>query len=113
MTIQQDQMLLVEDEIQVLKRRISSLEEFEMNAAQEYGMQSEEIDSPAILQKAKEMVWSLDGPSQEMKDKAVQTAVDLDSLYKLRCSLSELQRARAVLHLQVGRQAPANNQVCL
>ncbi|KAK0486302.1 hypothetical protein IW261DRAFT_1559707 [Armillaria novae-zelandiae] len=106
-----DDMLVVDNEIQDLKRRIISLEEFEMNVAQEYGMQSEEIDSPAILQKAKEIVWSLNGPSQEMKDRAVQTAGDLDALYKLRCSLSELQRARAVLHLQAGRlEAPANNE---
>ncbi|KAK0494909.1 hypothetical protein EDD18DRAFT_1354899 [Armillaria luteobubalina] len=105
-----DDMLVVDNEIQDLRRRIVSLEEFEMNVAQEYGMQSEDIDSPAILQKAKEIVWSLNGPSQETKDRAVQTAVDLDTLYKLRCSLSGLQRARAVLHLQAGLQAPANNQ---
>ncbi len=111
MTVEQDQTLLIEDEIQTLKRRIASLEEFEMNVAQDYGMQSEEIDSPAILQKAKDMVLSLDRPSQEMKNKAVQTAVVLDSLYKLRCSLSELHRARVVRNLPAGHQVPVINQV--
>ncbi len=33
MTVEQDQTLLIEDEIQTLKRRIASLEEFEMNVA--------------------------------------------------------------------------------
>ncbi len=111
MTVEQDQTLLIEDEIQTLKRRIASLEEFEMNVAQDYGMQSEEIVSPAILQKAKDMVLSLDRPSQEIKNKAVQTAVVLDSLYKLRCSLSELHRARVVRNLPASRQVPVINQV--
>ncbi|KAK0439940.1 uncharacterized protein EV420DRAFT_1316019 [Desarmillaria tabescens] len=72
-------------------------------------MQSEEIDSPVILQKAKDVILSTDEGPLEIKDKPVQTAVFLDSLYKLRRSLSELRLFRIVSDLQACELEPANN----
>ncbi|KAG7441775.1 uncharacterized protein BT62DRAFT_955402, partial [Guyanagaster necrorhizus] len=103
-----DRILRIRKEIQILERRISSLKESEIKIAEEYGMHSDEIDSPAILQKAKERVLALEGASMETKNKAVKTAVVLDTLYKLRCSLSELQRVTIVPSLRVSHRAQEN-----